>query len=100
MEYQNPMIRKASDVLKDLSADGKIREIAERREKTLKDEAIYLEEVTRRGGKRGEIQGEIQTYQELLASGLLPKDMAEQKIAQLNLELEKFTKKSVMYFEQ
>jgi predicted transposase YdaD len=100
MEYQNPIICKAFDVLKDLSADGKIRELAERREKTLKDEAVYLEEVRRKGEKRGEIQGQIQTYQELLSSGLLPKDMAEQKIAQLNLELEKFTKESVMYPEQ
>jgi hypothetical protein len=94
------MIRKAFDVLKDQSADGKTRELAERREKTLKDEAMYLEEVRRKGEKRGEILGEIQIYQELMKSSLIPKDMAEQKIAQLNLELKKFTKKSVMYPEQ
>lgn len=101
--YQNPMIHKAYDTLKDLSADEETRELAERREKALKDEAMFLNEARRegekRGEKRGKIQGEIKTYQELLASGLLPKDMVEQKIAQLNRELKQLTRESATYPE-
>ena len=99
--YQNPMIHKAYNTLKALSADEETRELAERREKALKDEAMFLNEARRegekRGEKRGKIQGEIKTYQELLASGLLPKDMVEQKIAQLNRELEQLTRESATY---
>jgi hypothetical protein len=37
--------------------------------------------------------------QELMANGLLPKDMVEQKIAQLNRELEKLAGESASYPE-
>jgi predicted transposase/invertase (TIGR01784 family) len=51
--YQNPMIRRAYDGLKALSADEKTRELAERREKALKDEVSFLNEA-RRTGRREE----------------------------------------------
>ncbi len=41
-----------------------------------------------RGEIRGEIKGEIKTYKKLLASGLLSKEMVEQKLAELNQKLE------------
>jgi len=36
---------------------------------------------------QGKIQGEIKTYEELLASGLLSKEMAKPKLAELNRKL-------------
>lgn len=44
-----------------------------------------------KGEKRGEIKGKIEVYKELLANGLLPKKVAEQKIAELNKKLNEFT---------
>jgi hypothetical protein len=55
--------------------------------------------VAERLRQEGEVRGKIQLWQELLANGLLPKDMVEQKITQLNRELEKLTKKSTTYSE-
>jgi predicted transposase/invertase (TIGR01784 family) len=48
-KYQNPMIHRAYDGLKTLSADEKTRELAERREKALKDEVSFLNEARRKG---------------------------------------------------
>lgn len=48
-KYQNPMIHRAYDGLKALSADEKTRELAERREKALKDEVSFLNEARRKG---------------------------------------------------
>jgi uncharacterized protein involved in exopolysaccharide biosynthesis len=52
------------------------------------------------GEVRGEIRGEIKTYQKLIESGPLSREALEQKIAQLNRELEKLTKESATYPEQ
>jgi predicted transposase/invertase (TIGR01784 family) len=126
--YQNPMIHRAYQTLRVVSADKETREIAERREKALKDEAMFLNEARMEGEKRGEkrgrilgekqgrilgekqgkilgekqgkILGEIKTYQELLSSGLLSKDMAEPKIAELNRKLEQLIKDSETLTEQ
>jgi predicted transposase/invertase (TIGR01784 family) len=48
-KYQNPMIHRAYEGLKALSADEKTRELAERREKALKDEVSFLNEARRKG---------------------------------------------------
>ena len=101
--YENPMIHKAYNTLKALSADEETRELEERREKALKDEAMFLNEARREGEKRGEkrgaIHGQIKMCQEFLAKGLISKDMVEQKSAELNRELEKLTSESVNYSE-
>jgi predicted transposase/invertase (TIGR01784 family) len=49
--YQNPMVNKALKILEELSADEKIREMAERREKVLRDEAMFLNEAKKSGKK-------------------------------------------------
>ena len=97
--YENPMIHKAYDTLKAFSADEETRELKERREKALKDEAMFLNEARREGEKRGAIHGQIKMCQEFLAKGLISKDMVEQKSAELNRELEKLTSESVNYSE-
>lgn len=67
--YNNPMIHRAIDALKALSADEKTRELAERREKALKDEAMFLNEAKRMGIE----QGIEQTAMNMLHSKLLSK---------------------------
>ncbi|MFP4307996.1 MAG: hypothetical protein ACOC98_05395 [Thermodesulfobacteriota bacterium] len=52
-QYQNPMINRAMDRLRALSADEKTRELAERREKALKDEAMFLNEARKKGLEHG-----------------------------------------------
>ena len=52
------------------------------------------------GKIEGEIQGEIKTYKELLAKGLLPKDMAAQKLEELNRKLEELSEKDVDFTGQ
>jgi len=71
--YKNPMIAKAFNVLESLSADEKARELAERREKALKDEAMFINEATRKG-KREQAE---QTASILLTMG----DLTFEKIA-------------------
>jgi predicted transposase/invertase (TIGR01784 family) len=51
--YQNPMIHKALDSLRALSADRQTRELAERRERALKDEAMFLNEARKKGLEEG-----------------------------------------------
>jgi len=63
------MIHRAIDALKALSADEKTRELAERREKALKDEAMFLNEAKRVGIE----QGIEQTAMNMLHSKLLSK---------------------------
>lgn len=50
-KYQNPMVHKAYHALQALSADEKTRELAERRERALKDEVSFLNEARRQGRK-------------------------------------------------
>ena len=49
VQYRNPMVNRALDRLRALSADEKTRELAERRERTLKDEAMFLNEARKKG---------------------------------------------------
>lgn len=51
--YNNPMIKKTYQALKFLSTDERTRELAERREKALKDEAMFLDEAKREGKREG-----------------------------------------------
>ena len=66
--YKNPMIHKALDALQALSADEKTRELAERREKALKDEAMFLNEAK----KIGRMEGKREIIIKLLKKNLLP----------------------------
>ena len=80
--YKNPMIHRALDALQALSADEKTRELAERREKALKDEAMFLneakkigrEEGRKEGLKEGRKEGKKETAINLLKLGVLPID--------------------------
>ena len=51
VQYRNPMVNRALDRLRALSADEKTRELAERRERALKDEAMFLNEARKTGRK-------------------------------------------------
>ncbi|QTA85210.1 Rpn family recombination-promoting nuclease/putative transposase [Desulfonema magnum] len=52
MHYTNPMIHRAYDALKKLSADEETRQLAEMREKALKDEVSALDAARREGEKK------------------------------------------------
>ena len=56
-QYKNSMVNRALDSLRALSADQKTRELAERREKALKDEAMFLNEARRKGLEEGRKEG-------------------------------------------
>ena len=53
VQYRNPMVNRALDRLRALSADEKTRELAERRERALKDEAMFLNEARKKGLEEG-----------------------------------------------
>ncbi len=65
--YQNPMVNRAMEVLQALSEDEKTRELAERREKALRDEATFLNEAK----KAGKFEGKKETAVRLLKMKLL-----------------------------
>lgn len=56
-QYKNPMVNRALESLRALSADQKTRELAERREKAIKDEAMFLNEARRKGLEEGRKEG-------------------------------------------
>ncbi|MDM8551948.1 Rpn family recombination-promoting nuclease/putative transposase [Desulfobacterales bacterium HSG2] len=77
--YTNPMIHRAYDALKKLSADEETRRLAEMREKALKDEVSMLSAARREGEKKGEKKGRKEgkkegredTARNLLSMGIL-----------------------------
>ncbi|MGE0083693.1 MAG: Rpn family recombination-promoting nuclease/putative transposase [Desulfococcaceae bacterium] len=62
--YSNPLIGQAFDALEIMSADSATRDLAERREKALKDETMFLNEARRLGRKEGKIEGKIEGREE------------------------------------
>jgi len=52
------------------------------------------ERLRKEGESRGEIRGKIEVYKELMTSGLLSKEIAEQKIAELERKLKEVTGQS------
>ncbi|QTA81935.1 Putative transposase, RpnA-like [Desulfonema limicola] len=88
--YSNPMIKKAYDALQFLSADEKARDLAERREKALKDEAMFLEEARnlgmkegfKKGEKEGKKEGKKEGRKETAINLLKMKLLTEEQIAQ------------------
>ena len=63
-QYQNPMVNRALERLRSLSADEKTRELAERREKALKDEAMFLNEARKKGLEEGRKEGRKEGLEE------------------------------------
>jgi predicted transposase/invertase (TIGR01784 family) len=63
------MVNRALDSLRTLSADQKTRELAERREKAIKDEAMFLNEARKKGLEEGLEKGRKEGRQEGLEAG-------------------------------
>ena len=55
------------------------------------DIMTIADELRMEGEIRGEIRGEIKIYRELMESGLIPREPAEQKIAELSEKLDAVT---------
>ncbi|MCP4346818.1 MAG: Rpn family recombination-promoting nuclease/putative transposase [Desulfobacterales bacterium] len=80
--YKNPAIHKAFNILETLSADDKVRRLAEMREKALKNEISELAAAKREGKKEGREEGSWEkarsTAENLLKMGVLTlKQIAE-----------------------
>ena len=82
VNYNNPMIKKAYNALKALSADERTRELAERREKALKDEAMFLDEAKKRGMEEGKIEGREEKKKEMGVKLLKMKVLSVEQIAE------------------
>jgi predicted transposase/invertase (TIGR01784 family) len=96
-QYKNPMVNRALDSLRALSADQKTRELAERREKAIKDEAMFLNEARRKGLEEGRREGReegIAEGKKLLAIQLLRKKLltVEQIAEAAGLEIREIEK--------
>jgi predicted transposase/invertase (TIGR01784 family) len=92
-QYKNPMVNRALDSLRALSADQKTRELAERREKAVKDEAMFLNEARRKGLEegleKGLEKGKKETALNLLRANLLPMDQIAEVTGLEIAEIEK-----------
>jgi len=60
------------------------------------DIMTIADELRMEGEIRGEIRGEIKIYRELMESGLIPREPAEQKIAELSRKLRAVTAEAHM----
>ncbi len=84
--YHNPAIHRAFRTLEALSADEITRDLAERREKALKDEAMFLSEARRKGLQEGERigrkEGKKETLREI-AEKLIAKGLDTAEISEL-----------------
>jgi predicted transposase/invertase (TIGR01784 family) len=96
MQYLETVLRYIYNVRDDIDPEETEKKLIQVIDEDNKEGVMTVAERLR---QEGEVRGKIQLWQELLANGLLPKDMVEQKITQLNRELEKLTKKSTTYSE-
>jgi len=71
--YSNPVIGRAFDALEIMSADSATRDFAERREKALKDETMFLNEARRLGQK----DMQISISEKLISRGLNTDEISE-----------------------
>jgi hypothetical protein len=100
MQYLETVLRYIYNVRDDIDPEETEKKLIQAIDEDKKEGVMTVAERLRREGEiRGEILGKIQICQEFMANGLLPKDMADQKIAQLNRELEKLTRESATYPE-
>lgn len=79
------MVNRALEVLQTLSADEKTRELAERRERALRDEATFLNEAK----KAGKFEGKKETAARLLKMKLLTIEQIADATGLDVLEIEK-----------
>jgi len=95
IQYLETVLRYVYSVRDDLDpGETEIKLILAMGEDKKEDIMTVAERLRQEGEVRGEIRGEIKTYKELLASGLLSKELVEQKIAELNRKLEKVAGKN------
>ena len=100
MEYLETVLRYIYNVRDDIDLEETEAKLIQVIDADKKEGVMTVAERLRREGEiRGEIRGKIKICQEFLAGGLLSKDMVEQKIAELNRELEKLTRESATYPE-
>ena len=74
---QDPTINKAVVILKTLSGDEKVKEIARLREKRLHDEASALEAAENRGIEKGEYKKAVAVTVKLLKRNFSIEDIAD-----------------------
>ncbi len=94
MQYLETVLRYIYNVRDDIDPEKTEKKLVQVIDEDKKEGVMTVAEKLRkegekRGEKRGAIYGKIELCQEFLAKGLLSKDMAEQKIAELNRKLEK-----------
>ncbi len=100
MQYLETVLRYIYNVRDDIDPEETEKKLIQVIDEDKKEGVMTVAERLRQEGEiRGEVRGKIELWQELLASGLLSKDIADQKIAQLNRELEKLTRESATYPE-
>ncbi|MGE0083691.1 MAG: Rpn family recombination-promoting nuclease/putative transposase [Desulfococcaceae bacterium] len=75
--YSNPMINRALDALEIMSADSVTRDLAERREKALKDETMFLNEARRQGMEEGSRSTQTRIAGKLIARGFNADEISE-----------------------
>jgi hypothetical protein len=92
MEYLETVLRYIYNVRDDVDPVETEKKLVQVIDEDNKEGVMTVAEKLRREGrKEGAIYGKMETYQELLASGLLPKDLVEQKLAELNQKLAQLT---------
>ncbi|MEZ4525584.1 MAG: Rpn family recombination-promoting nuclease/putative transposase [Desulfobacterales bacterium] len=84
MEYLETVLRYVYDVRDDMDPEETETKLIQVMDETRREDIMTVAEKLR---KEGEIRGKIETYKELLASGLLSKEMVGQKLAELEQKL-------------
>ena len=92
MEYIETVLRYMYDVRDDIDPNETETKLVRVIDENKKEAIMTVAERLRKEGEiRGEIQGKIETYKELLADGFLSKEMVDQKLAELNRKLKEAT---------
>ncbi len=92
MQYLETVLRYIYNVRDDIDPEETEKKLIQVIDEDKKEGVMTVAEKLRKEGrKEGAIYGKMETYQELLASGLLPKDLVEQKLAELNQKLAQLT---------
>jgi predicted transposase YdaD len=101
MQYLEKVLRYVYDVRDDVDPQEIESKIVRVIDEDKKGDIVTVAERLRREGEiRGEIQGEIKTYKDLLTKGILPQDMVAQKLEELNRKLEELSEKDVDFTGQ